>query len=230
MAIHIGEFVAYYRLNKNETDIAHQQKAVQEFLNGGNWKIIDEFVETEKGTRADRHRPALVEAVESCRRNSATLVIAKMGNLLRNIPFAAKLLEGNVEFVACDVSDFDAPGANRLFLKQMLSFTIAERERHQKATQEGINRARKKGVQLGAKNPGANAGMGGEATQKAAKEFAEKVSPIIDQLRGQGAGTLQQIADGLEAKGVLTFRGNTNWSVSSVRNLLQRRINHGRKK
>ena len=230
MAIHIGEFVAYYRLNKNETDIADQQKAVQDFLNGGNWKIIYEFVETEKGTRADRHRPALVEAVDSCRRNSATLVIAKMGNLLRNIPFAAKLLEGNVEFVACDVSDFDAPGANRLFLKQMLSFTIAERERHQKATQEGINRARKKGVQLGAKNPGATAGMGGEATQKAAKEFAEKVSPIIDQLRGQGAGTLQQIADGLEAKGVLTFRGNTNWSVSSVRNLLQRRINHGRKK
>ncbi len=44
MAIHIGDFVAYYRLNKNETDIADQQKAVQDFLNGGNWKIIDEFV------------------------------------------------------------------------------------------------------------------------------------------------------------------------------------------
>ena len=43
MAIHIGEFVAYYRLNKNETDIADQQKAVQDFLNGGNWKIIYEF-------------------------------------------------------------------------------------------------------------------------------------------------------------------------------------------
>jgi len=222
MAIHIGDFVAYYRLNKNETDIADQQKAVQEFLNGGTWKIIDEFVETEKGTRADRHRPALVEAVESCRRNSATLVIAKMGNLMRNIPFAAKLLEGNVEFVACDVSDFDAPGANRQFLKQMLSYTIAERERHQKATQEGINRARNRGVQLGAKNPGANAGMGGEATQKAAEEFAKKVSPIIEELRGQGCVTLQQIADGLKAKGVLTFRGNTDWSVSSVRNLLRR--------
>ena len=223
MAIHIGNFVVYYRLNKNETDIADQQKAVQEFLNGGNWKIIDEFVETEKGTRADRHRPALVESVESCRRNSAILVIAKMGNLLRNIPFSAKLLEGNVEFVACDVSDFDAPGANRQFLKQMLSYTIAERERHQKATQEGINRAREKGVQLGAKNPAANAGMGGEATQKAAEEFAKKVSPIIDELQGQGAGTLQQLADGLKAKGVLTFRGNTNWSVSSVRNLIQKK-------
>ena len=222
MAIHIGNFVVYYRLNKNETDISDQKNAVQEFLNGGNWEIIDEFVETEKGTRADRHRPALVEAVESCRRNSAILVIAKISNLLRNIPFASKLLEANVEFVACDVSDFDSPLSNRQFLKQMLSYTTAERERHQKATQEGINRARGRGVQLGAKNPAANAAMGGEATKKAADEFAQKVLPVIEELKSSGANGLEQIAKGLEANGILTARGNAHWSNSSVRNILKK--------
>jgi DNA invertase Pin-like site-specific DNA recombinase len=39
---------------------------VEDFLNGGHWELIAEFVEVESGKRDDR--PKLAEALSLCRR------------------------------------------------------------------------------------------------------------------------------------------------------------------
>jgi hypothetical protein len=49
-----------------------QRDAVAEYLNGGKWSLVKEFVEVESGKRTDR--PMLDEAIKACRVYGAKLV------------------------------------------------------------------------------------------------------------------------------------------------------------
>ena len=71
------------------------------FLNGGNWKLAEEFVEVESGKR--NNRPKLAAALAACKRLKARLVVAKLDRLARNVAFISKLMESGVEFVAADM-------------------------------------------------------------------------------------------------------------------------------
>jgi len=51
------------------------------------------------------------------RRNKATLVIAKLDRLARNVHFVSGLMESGVDFVACD-----NPHANRLMVHMLAAF------------------------------------------------------------------------------------------------------------
>src|SRR5215472_13504440 len=98
-------FVAYYRVSTDRQGLSGlgreaQQKAVRDYLDGGAWELVAEFVEVESGKRADR--PELAKALEACRKQKAKLVIAKLDRLSRNLAFIATLMESGVEFVAVD--------------------------------------------------------------------------------------------------------------------------------
>lgn len=84
-----------------------QRDAVTGYLNGGAWTLIAEVVEIESGKRSDR--PKLAEAIRLCRLHGATLVVAKLDRLARNVAFVSALMESGVDFVAVDF-----PQANRL--------------------------------------------------------------------------------------------------------------------
>jgi DNA invertase Pin-like site-specific DNA recombinase len=68
---------------------------------------VKEVVEVESGKRNDR--PAIAEALRLCRLHRATLIIAKLDRLARNVQFISSLMEAGVDFVAVDF-----PQANRL--------------------------------------------------------------------------------------------------------------------
>ncbi len=61
----------------------------------------------ESGRRKDR--PQLAVALEACRALRATLVIARLDRLARNVAFVSNLMESGAEFVAADM-----PAVNRL--------------------------------------------------------------------------------------------------------------------
>ena len=89
-------FIAYYRVStdrqgRSGLGLAAQQKAVRDYLDGGAWEIVAEFVEVESGKRADR--PELARALEACRKQKAKLVIAKLDRLSRNLAFIAALMD-----------------------------------------------------------------------------------------------------------------------------------------
>jgi len=49
-----GAFVAYYRVSterqgKSGLGLEAQRKAVEDFLNGGNWRLVAAFTEIESG-------------------------------------------------------------------------------------------------------------------------------------------------------------------------------------
>jgi len=63
-----GKWVSYLRVStdrqgRSGLGLEAQRKAVEDFLNGGSWKLANEFVEVESGKRADR--PVLADAVKA---------------------------------------------------------------------------------------------------------------------------------------------------------------------
>ena len=65
------KFIAYYRVSTdhqgvNGNGMAAQRKAVEDYLNGGRWSLVDEFTEVESGKRADR--PELEKALAACKK------------------------------------------------------------------------------------------------------------------------------------------------------------------
>ena len=65
-----GKFIAYYRVStdkqgKSGLGLEAQRAAVTNYLNGGNWKIIAEYIEVESGKRSDR--PKLDAALKTAR-------------------------------------------------------------------------------------------------------------------------------------------------------------------
>jgi DNA invertase Pin-like site-specific DNA recombinase len=99
-----------------------QRTAVANYLNGGDWQLLGEFVEVESGRRNDR--PELDKALAACRKHKAKLVIAKLDRLARNVALIANLMDGKVDFVCCDMAQ-----ANRLTIHVLAAVAEHERER-----------------------------------------------------------------------------------------------------
>src|SRR5262252_11216027 len=144
-----GKFVSYLRVStkrqgKSGLGLEAQRKAVDDFLNGGNWSVISEHVEVESGKKSDRHRPELAKALQACRLYGAKLVIAKLDRLSRNAHFLLGLKESGVDFVAADM-----PNANRLTVGIMAMVAEDEALRISERTKAALAAAKRRGVKLG---------------------------------------------------------------------------------
>src|SRR5215210_8094836 len=101
-----GAFVAYYRVSterqgRSGLGVDRQRKAVEDFLDGRNWRLVAELKEIESGKQADR--PALAKALQACRLRRAKLVIAKIDRLSRDAHFRLGLEKAGVDFVAAEM-------------------------------------------------------------------------------------------------------------------------------
>ncbi|MEJ0012419.1 MAG: recombinase family protein [Bauldia sp.] len=100
-----GNFVSYLRVSTDKQGrsglgLEAQRQIVAAFLNGGDWRLIKEFVEVESGRKSAR--PELAKAVALARLHKATLVVAKLDRLARNADFLSKLREAGVPLRFCD--------------------------------------------------------------------------------------------------------------------------------
>jgi len=214
-----GKFIAYYRVSTDRQGssglgLEAQRQSVINYLNGGEWKLVSEFVEVESGRKNDR--PQIAEALAACRKEKATLVIAKLDRLSRNLAFIANLMESGVDFVATDM-----PHANRTMLQMMAVFAEHEREMISKRTKEALSAAKARGVRLGSPTPTKGSAVGNAIKKAQADQFAENVLPIIADIQRAGITALRGTATALDARGIKTARGNT-WSANAVRRVLIR--------
>lgn len=219
-----GNFISYYRVSTQKQGhsglgLDAQKRAVTDYLNGGDWELLHEFVEIESGRRKDR--PQLRAALEMCRRKKATLVIAKLDRLARNVAFVATLLEGRIKFVCCDMPEADST------MLQIYS-AIAEREaiKISERTRAALAAAKARGKLLGWSMPSrvneqkAAARLGAAVNRDHARQFAGNVLPIVENMRANGVRSLAAIADALNARGIATARGG-HWHAETVRRLMQ---------
>src|SRR5690606_26010290 len=113
------------------------------------WQQLGEFVEIVSG-KNDR-RPELAAALTRCDITGATLVVAKLDRLSRNVAFLAALQEGATRFIAADM-----PEANELTIHIMAAVAQAERKAISIRTIEALAAAKKRGVVLGGRRANAH--------------------------------------------------------------------------
>jgi DNA invertase Pin-like site-specific DNA recombinase len=222
MATHTGKFVAYFRVStdrqgKSGLGLDAQRERITTYLNGGSWSLIGEYTEIESGRMNDR--PALANAIKLCKKEKATLVVATLDRLTRDLAFGAQLLnDTKVKFVCADF-----PEASRELLQMRMVFAEWEARKIGERTKAALTELKKKGVKLGSPTPMIGSVAGTKRIQDKADAFAERVGPVVrDIIKKSGANTLRDIATQLSNRGVETPRGNTEWSASQVSNLMKR--------
>jgi DNA invertase Pin-like site-specific DNA recombinase len=226
-----GKFVAYYRVStgkqmRSGLGLEAQKQAVANYLNGGRWKLVGEFTEQESGKRSDR--PELAKALALCRIRKATLVIAKLDRLARNVHFVSGLMESNVDFVAVDF-----PTANRLTIHILAAVAEHEAQMISERTRAALQAAKARGVVLGRPNSdiAAYAKRGAAASvlarQRNAQKRTDDRNAQLDLIRAdfqliQKAGntSLRQIAAALNDKHI-PAPGGGRWHPNSVRRVMQ---------
>jgi len=237
-----GAFVAYYRVSTEEQarsglGISAQKGAVRSYLNGGHWRLVAECTEFESGRRNDR--PKLAEALRLCRIHNATLIVARLDRLARNVAFLSRLMESGIEFAAIDM-----PSANRMTIHIISAVAEAEALAISQRTKAALASkkiayaemtvdqraelvAKGKAIRLGGK-PESLAGQaerGAEASAKVhghkATARAQDLGAILRELQAAGA-SLGKIAAELTARQIPAARGGFGWTSTGVKRVLER--------
>ena len=209
-----GRFIAYYRVStaqqgKSGLGLEAQREAVRGYLNGGKWELLNEFTEVESGKRSNR--PQLQAALAMCKKRKATLVIAKLDRLARNLHFISGLMESKIDFVAADM-----PSANRMTVQIMAVFAEEEARAISARTKAALASAKARGVTLGR-----NGAVLGAENHAKAMDTAESLRSVVAALKADGFKTPAAIADALNERGIATPRGK-QWHRTSVIRLLSR--------
>jgi DNA invertase Pin-like site-specific DNA recombinase len=200
--------------------IEAQRAALSHFVEAEGCQVAGEFVEVETGKGADAldRRPQLAAALALARKAKASVLVAKLDRLSRDVAFIADLMARRVPFIVAELGADTDPFILHLYA------ALAEKERNMIAgrTKAALAARKAQGVKLGNPRNLAEAGAKGAQTQReAADAFAANVLPIVRQLQASGATTPRAIAAAMNARGVRTARGG-DWHDSTVRNLLAR--------
>jgi DNA invertase Pin-like site-specific DNA recombinase len=218
-----GKFVSYLRVSTQRQGasglgLEAQRETVRSYLNGGSWSLVSEVLEVESGKRNDR--PELARALRLCRVHNATLLVAKLDRLARNVAFVSALMESGAEFVAVDL-----PQANKLTVHIMAAMAEHEASAISARTKAALAAAKARGTKLGGYRWDISQ-VSAKGTAKSAKVRAAKASkraadllPTIEDIKASGATSLRAIARVLNERGIVSPSGG-QWHANSVRRLL----------
>lgn len=222
------KFVAYYRVSTKKQGASGlgqdaQQEAARRHAEQNGGQIVAEFTEVESGKKSSRLE--LRNALAHCRATKATLLVAKLDRLARNVLFTATLMESKVPFICCD-----NPHATPFTIHILAAVAEQEAKAISERTKAALAQARKRGVLLGSHRPGhwddsrragkrlAGAAVGNKASgvirhNEAAKHYSAIVGEAA-RLRAAGL-SWAAVAVRLNSMGFLTRRGN-QWNASRI--------------
>ena len=221
-------YIAYYRVStkKQSLGLDAQKDIINTYVTNTGGTIISEVQEKESGkdVRGEArlsNRPILIAALNECERMGATLIVAKVDRLTRDIEDGAHIYKN------CKVQFCDHPNISPLELGIFLGMAQQEREFISQRTKQGMAKSTKR-----AGNP--------RLTVKTADGLSliERNHDLIKKNRKARAdsatvnvkayaaikylkGTLREKADYLNRNGFVTTN-NKNWQASSVSRLITR--------
>jgi DNA invertase Pin-like site-specific DNA recombinase len=146
-----------------------------------------------------------------CQEGQATLIIAKLDRLARNVHFISGLIESGVDFVAAD-----NPHANKLMVHMLAAFAEHEREQISQRTKDALAAAKARGIRLGRNAADRLA----PAYRAEATERARQLAPLLVELKNAGLSARRMAAE-LTARGILTPTG-ARWHAQTVIRVLDR--------
>jgi len=209
-----------------------QTDSVKAFCKARGLELKGVYADALSGKRADR--PELSEALRMCKLQGATLVVAKIDRLTRDLHFLTTLQKEQVNFLAVDM-----PEANPTMLQVMVSFAEFENTMRSQRVKAGMQKAKEKGKKFGSpsnlmkyyreleKEVGTEevkklrASFGAKAKTEQARARAELIRKDVEECKAQGLTSMRQIAQCLTDKGIPTPSGNLVWNVGNVQTLFK---------
>lgn len=119
------KYVAYYRVSTDKqgdsgAGLDAQKADVMKFISSTGGHLHSEYTDIESGSKFDRQ--GLQMAIATATMNGATLVVAKMDRLSRNVGDLFAIRDSGVKIAICDMPDMDT-------LKFGIYATFAQHER-----------------------------------------------------------------------------------------------------
>ena len=223
MTKNIEQYVSYLRVSTQKQGysglgLEAQKEIIKNFLHDKT--PIAEFTEIESGRKTDR--PKLKEALTQCRTTGATLIVAKLDRLARNVSFLSNLLESDVEIVFCDF-----PQANKMVLHILAAISQYEAELTAQRTKAALQAKKARGAKLGNpehlmnKHKQAIANSNKTNSEKAKKNPNNKRAIAFLKVMISQGKSLTEMTDILNSEGFVTAQG-CKFVPATVRRLIKR--------
>jgi DNA invertase Pin-like site-specific DNA recombinase len=211
---HMKQVIAYYRVStgkqgKSGLGLEAQQNAVRHHCNCNGYQLLTEIQEV-KSTR--KRRVFLESAFALCQKHNATLIVARLDRLGRDVEEIAHNIKLPVDIIVAD-----NPHANRFTIHILAAVAEEQRRSISENTKSALQAAKRRGVILGK-----NGYVLALQNKEAALEFAKNLQPLILKLNAKGICSTRKIACELNKLNVPTPRPGGRWHRTSVCNLLSR--------
>lgn len=215
------KYITYYRVSTKDQSLGldAQKRMVNSFLKEGD-ELIATFKEKETGTKK-KVRIELSKAIGMALKEEATLLIAKLDRLSRNVYFVSKLLESGVKFKALDI-----PEADNFTIHIFAALAEKEARDISARTKAALNELKEQGVKLGGTYK-----ISGEDRSKAREALKVKRTTNPNTVKATWAirkmmtdnkrYTLNEMAKELNDNGFRTPRGK-EFSPKQVSRLIER--------
>jgi peptidoglycan hydrolase-like protein with peptidoglycan-binding domain/DNA invertase Pin-like site-specific DNA recombinase len=199
--------VGYVSIPKTDSDrdaLDAQASAIEGLCSKRGWELLHVVRDVENGHPKGLERPGLQYALDRVARGEAScLIVSELERLSRSAADLGQIVEWLVErdcrLVAIDVKLDTGSSAGQLTARTLVSVGQWEGRRIGEQTRKGLAAARARRGKTG----------------RPAVEDVPHLKRRIADMREEGM-TLQAIADALNAEGVPTLRGGSEWRPSSV--------------
>ncbi len=197
----MSPLVAYYRVSSQKQGrsglgLEAQRKAVAAFASAEGFEIIAEYTEIETGKGADAldRRPELKAALKAAKKAKASVAVAKLDRLSRDVAFISGLMAQKVPFIVAALGR----NVDSFVLHIYAALAQQEREMISRRTKEALQAAKARGVKLGRQETA-------DANRLAAAARDVALEPILQELSHLSA---QKVAAEFERRGLgkLSYR------------------------
>lgn len=207
-------YVSYIRVStKHQGNSGLGMDGQRSAIESAGMTITREFVEIESGRK--NQRPVLMEAVEYCKTTGATLVVAKLDRLARDVAFMFAVHNSGISIQALDV-----PELNTLTIGIFATMAQYEAELISKRTKAALDAKKRRGdaewrvsrLTMDGRIRGAN------QRREQSKKDNQKAIGFIRLMMENGRASYHKIARRLNDSGFTTSK-NSQFTAVQVRRL-----------
>lgn len=165
------KYAIYIRVSTQKQGVSglgleSQKKICEDYVQSVKGEVIAEFKDVESGKHRDR--PGLIDAVNFCKANKCTLLLATLSRLARDVEFTFKIVNSGI-----DIHFVDMPEMNTLTLGIFATVAQYERELTSERTKKALKAKKDRGFKLGAQK-GIDTTKAWQQSAKVKRERAQK--------------------------------------------------------